>query len=253
MINRINIIIVLILIAILPSNAIALKEPRPTAIDSRLRVMVYSPEDVFKFTGYYNYQACIELAKDEEIISIFMGDTTSWQIIPSGYRLFIKPVEQDATTNMTLTTNKRTYFFELHAEEVDDIRDPDMVFHVKFLYPDEDNDDDFKNYVQSSKGPDLSHPENYNFNYTISGHPDISPIKIFDDGNFTYIQFRDKNADMPAVFAVDEDLRESIVNFRISSENANLMIVEQVFPKLSLRLGKKVVCIFNEAAKKLRY
>lgn len=230
----------------------AIRESRPTAIDSRIRVMSYSANDVFKYTGYYGYQSCIELARDEEVISISMGDTTSWQIVPSGFRIFIKPMEQDATTNMTLITNKRTYFFELYAEEAVDIRDPDLVFNVKFIYPDEmDNDGLQYNIGQtaSDSSPDLTHPEKYNFNYSISGFEDISPIKIYDDGEFTYLQFRDKNAEIPAIFAVDENLHESMVNYRLSTTNPNLFIIEHIFPKLSIRLGNKVVCIFNEAFK----
>jgi hypothetical protein len=34
-------------------NPFAVRESRPTPIDSRIRVMVYNPNDVFKFTGYF--------------------------------------------------------------------------------------------------------------------------------------------------------------------------------------------------------
>ena len=240
-------ILSLLIIIFLAHSTFAIRESRPTPGDSRIRIMVYNPNDVFKFTGYYGYQASIELAQEEEVVSISMGDTTAWQIVPSGHRIFIKPMEHDATTNMTLITNKRTYFFELYAEETEDIRDPDMVFNVRFIYPDEEEDEHLKSYTSSTSGPDLSHPEKYNFNYSISGHEEIAPIKIFDDGEFTYLQFRDKNAELPALFAVDDTLRESMVNFRISPGNPNLVIIEQVFKKLSVRNGKKIVCIFNEA------
>lgn len=242
-------IIWIALLSLMSFEALAVRESRATPIDHRIRIMVYSPDDVFKFTGYYNYQASIEFAADEQVQSISMGDTTSWQIVPSGNRIFLKPIEHDATTNMTLITNKRTYYFELYADEAQDIRDPDMVFNVKFIYPDEEDTDNFKTYATSSSSemPDLEHPENYNFNYSISGHEDIAPIKIFDDGQFTYLQFRDRNNQIPAVFAVDPDLKEEIVNYRSSKSDANLVIVERVYKKLSLRLGKKVVCIFNEA------
>ena len=235
------------------TSAHAIREPRPTSVDSRIRVLVYSPDDVFKFVGYYGYQASIELGKGEEVVSISMGDTTSWQIVPSGNRIFIKPMEQDATTNMTLITNKRTYFFELYAEEAQDIRDPDMVFNVRFLYPDSDEEEGgLRKFTVDMQGPDLEHPEKYNFNYSISGHEDIAPIKIFDDGEFTYLQFRDKNAEMPAVFAVDDTLRESMVNYRLSAGTTNIIVVEQVFKKLSVRLDKKIACIFNEVFDKRR-
>ena len=231
-----------------PYLTFAVREARPTPIDSRMRIMVYSPDDVFKFNGYYNYQASIELSDSEEVLSISMGDTTGWQIVPSGNRIFLKPIEQDATTNMTLITNKRTYYFELYAQDAIDIRDPDLVFNVKFIYPDDDTNENLKTYSHNdtSDQPDLSHSEDYNFNYTISGYEDIAPIKIFDDGQFTYLQFRDRNGQIPAIFAVDSDLKEELVNYRPSKTNANLVVIERVYKKLSLRLGKKITCIFNE-------
>ncbi len=239
-----------ILIFMFSSNAFAIREARPTPIDSRIRVMVYNPDDVFKYVGYYGYQASIELAKSEEIVSISMGDTTAWQIVPAGYRIFIKPVEPDATTNMTLITNKRTYFFELYAQEAEDIRDPEMVFNLRFIYPDEEEDEGMKLYsAAAATGPDLAHPEKYNFNYTISGDEEIAPIKIFDDGEFTYLEFRDKNAELPAIFAVSDNLVESMVNYRLAPNKPNMVIIEQVFAKFSVRHGKKTLCIFNEAFK----
>lgn len=231
------------------SHSFAVRSPRPTPIDSRIKVIVYSPDDVFKFTGYYGYQSSIELSKDEEVASISMGDTTSWQIVPSGNRIFIKPTELDATTNMTLITNKRTYLFELYGEHAQDIRDPDMAFILRFIYPDEEGrGSSIKEYASSSEDVlDMSHPEQYNFNYTLSGYEDIAPIKVFDDGQFTYMQFRNRNNEIPAILAVDEDLKESLVNYRPSKADENLIIIERVYKKLALRADPKVVCIFNEA------
>ena len=244
-----NLFILSVVLLFLCSTSWAIRESRPTPIDSRIRVMVYNPNDVFKFTGYYGYQASIELGSDEEIVSISMGDTTSWQIVPSGNRIFIKPMEEDATTNMTLITNKRTYFFELYAEETKNIRDPNLVFNVKFLYPDDEDLDHLKTFANSSpiSAPNLEQPEQYNFNYYISGNEEIAPIKIFDDGEFTYMQFRDKNKELPAILAVDEELRESMVNYRLDPNNSNLIIIEQVFRKITLRFGKKITCVYNES------
>lgn len=211
--------------------------------------MVYSPDDVFKFVGYYGYQASIALAKDEEVVSISMGDSTAWQIMPSGNIVFIKPIEDDATTNMTMITNKRTYFFELYAEETSDIRDPDIAFNIRFIYPDDAEKDNIMHFAQATSEIDeidLSNPEKYNFYYSISGNEEIAPIKIFDDGRFTYMQFRDINNQIPGVFEVDEDLKEHVVNYRPARAHENIIVVERVYRKMSLRIGKKIVCIFNE-------
>lgn len=230
-------------------DALALREPKPTMTDNRLRVVVYNPDDVIKFTGFYGYQASIEFEESETIESISLGDSVAWQIVPSGKRLFLKPVEPEATTNMTLITNKRVYHFELHAKDAVDINDPEMVFNVKFVYP----ETGFAGVATASGSkstagmPDLTHPEKYNFNYTLSGSHFISPIKVFDDGEFTYFEFKDKNAEVPAIFLVDSQSKESVVNFRVAGK---YIVVERVAERFTLRNGSDIVCIFNEQKKK---
>lgn len=252
--KTLRIISYLICIFFTYSNSAAIINSRPTPTDSRIRVMVFNPNDVFKFTGFYGYQSSIELGESEEVVSISMGDTSGWQIVPSGNRIFMKPIALNATTNMTLITNNHTYFFELYGEEATDIRDPNMIFNVKFLYPELAEAEAISasssigsSGVSSNSGPNLSAPEKLNFNYSISGSEEMAPVKIFDDGSFTYLQFREKNSEVPAIFAVDEDLRESMVNYRVDTANPNILVIEQVFQKLSLRNGKKIVCVYNEA------
>ena len=74
----------------------ALQEPRPIATDYRIRNIRFSPNEVFKFVGHYGYQSSIEFGEGEEIQTVSIGDSIAWQIDPSGDRLFLKPVEQDA-------------------------------------------------------------------------------------------------------------------------------------------------------------
>lgn len=222
--------------------AYALRDSRPLAIDPRIRVIVYNPDDVHKYTGFYGYQSSIEFEEGETVDSISLGDSLSWQMVPAGRRLFLKPMEQDATTNMTLMTNKRMYQFELHAKEATDINDPDLVFSVRFIYPDSSSTSNIQQYTNTT-GPDLTQPEKYNFNYTISGSSSVSPIKIFDDGEFTYFQFKDKNEEVPAFFMVDRDGKEALINYHMVGE---YLAVERVTSQFTLRNGPEVVCVFNE-------
>ena len=230
----------------LPQAAMASRTPTPVKTDHRVQMIVYQPDEVYKYTGHYRFQSSIEFAPDEEIRTISMGDSTSWMLNPSGNRLFLKPLDQDATTNMTLITNKHVYLFELHAEETDDIDDKNMIFVMRFVYPDSDNGaSSITNYLDNVPAPDISkHPEKYNFNYTLAGADDIAPIRIFDDGEFTYFQFRDKNAEVPAFFWVDTDGSESLINYRTRGD---YIVVERVAKRFTLRHGKTVVCVFNEA------
>ncbi len=225
----------------------AVIEPRSLSTDKRIKVINYQPNAIFSFVGYYNYQSTIELEKSEEVLSVSMGDTTSWQIVPSGNLVFIKPIEDYATTNMTLITNKRRYIFELFAENTIDIRDPNITFVLKFLYSDAQNLETSTQSERNNLSVSLDTPEELNFFYSISGDEEISPIKIFDDGDFTYLQFRSRNSEIPAVFSVDQEQNESIVNVKIDPNNKKYIIIERVFPKLTLRAGNKIACIFNEA------
>ena len=157
---------------------------------------------------------------------------------------------------MTVMTNLRTYFFELHSREPDGPFDSNVAFFVKFIYPSgtetesgqtSDSDNSIVQYT-TTKGPDLSKPENFNFNYSVSGDYSITPIKIFDDGTFTYFEFRDKNGIIPAIFSVDSDGYESIVNFRIVNQ---YVVVEEVNSVYTLRYGSETVCVFNETLRGL--
>lgn len=236
-------------------EASATREPRPILIDHRVRTIIYQPDQVYRYTGFYHYETSIEFAPDEQILTISMGDSTAWMLNPSGFRLFLKPIEQDATTNMTLITNKRVYLFELHARETDDIDDPNLMFIMRFLYPNEaatggggrrgssDDGTSFSKYLDSVPDP-LSDLGKYNLNYTISGTDLIAPIRIFDDGQFTYFQFRNKNADLPAFYMVNDDNSEALINFRTRGD---YIVVERVAKRFTLRHGNLIACVFNEA------
>ena len=226
-------------------DAWAVRDARPIKLDHRVRTVMYQPDEVVKFTGHYGFQSAIEFEEGEEINTISMGDATSWMMNPVGNRLFLKPVDQDATTNMTLITNRRVYLMELHAREATSIDDENMVFVMRYIFPGQTAEaESVSNYIDSVPLYEaLEHPEKFNFAYTISGPERLSPIRIFDDGEFTYFEFRDKNADLPAFFLVDPQGNESIINYRMRD---NFVVVERVGAKFTLRYGKEIVCVFNE-------
>ena len=225
------------------SNAFAVQESLPIATDSRIRIVPYDPNDVFKFVGHFGFQSSIEFATDESIKTISIGDSLAWQVVPEGNRLFLKPVEENPQTNMTVVTNKRVYQFELQGKHSNGIRDADMIFVMRFTYPG-DNDVTFVNKSNVTAPEVSANPAKYNQAYKISGPERISPIRIFDDGEFTYFQFRDVNADIPAFFFVDSDGKEAIINFRTVGE---YIVVERVAARFTLRHGSDIVCVFNEA------
>ena len=83
---------------------------------------------------------------------------------------------------------------------------------------------------------------NYHYNYSFSGARSNVPMHVFDDGRFTYFQFR-SHQNIPAIFAIhNANAKESVVDYRM---HGNTVIVLQVAPQFSLRNNNQVSSIFN--------
>ncbi|MCP5361427.1 MAG: TrbG/VirB9 family P-type conjugative transfer protein [Hyphomicrobiales bacterium] len=113
----------------------------PMATDSRIRTLVFGENDVYRIITRYGYQTNIEFGTGEEIMTVSLGDTVAFRITPAVNRLFIKPMEEDMETNMTVVTNLRTYQFDLSSLKSEQ---NDLVYVVRFYYP--ENDYDAKNF-----------------------------------------------------------------------------------------------------------
>ncbi|MGN7678821.1 MAG: P-type conjugative transfer protein VirB9 [Anaplasma sp.] len=240
------------------SGASGKQEPRSIAADDHIKIMNFNPQSVHRYTGFYGYQSSILFEAGEIIDTVSMGDSTGWQLVPKGNRLFIKPVGDNADTNVTIITNRRVYYFELHAEEASGLDDPRLAYEVRFVYPSTNSVDG--ELADSGSGvtfptyqndvPDLSDPEvakkGLNFDYSVShsrGSAAIVPIRVFDDRRFTYMQFSGISGDLPSVFNVDSEGYESLVNFRVVGD---YVVVERVAAAFTLRYGSSTACVFNE-------
>lgn len=127
----------LISVLVMCSTALA-QSGQPIVTDSRIKTFVYNENDVFNILTHYNYQSNIEFGKNEEIQTVSVGDRVGWQIIPSGRRLFIRPMEERVHTNMTVVTNKRTYQFDLLSSGEQPLHpSEELVYVIRFFYPDE--------------------------------------------------------------------------------------------------------------------
>jgi type IV secretion system protein VirB9 len=229
---------------LLPSNGRSAQLPRYLGSERKFRSYIYNPNELYRYFGHYTYQGFIEFSAGETISTISMGNPTLWLVETLDNRIFLKPVGEDnSETNMTVLTNKRVYHFELVAKEAKGLGDKDLIFVVKFAYP----DDKDKNLVEFAKTPPSDEPDmrdlsSYNFNYQYTGEKTIAPSKVFDDGIFTYFQFNSRNSEVPAIYSVDSEGFESLINYRITG---TYMVVEKVAPQYSLRNGSDIVCVYN--------
>jgi type IV secretion system protein VirB9 len=237
--------LLIFLLSLILNSAYGSQMPRFLGTEKKFRSYVYNPNDVYRYIGHYTYEGFIEFEEGETVATISMGDPSLWLFEHLGNRLFLKPIGNDLSeTNMTVITNKKIYHFELTAREATGLNDPDLIFVAKFFYPDERD----KNIIEFAKAPASNNPDmrdlsSYNFNYQYVGEPSIAPLKVFDNGEFTYFEFGTKNSDIPAIFSVDASGYESLVNFRASGP---YIIVERVSPQFSLRNGSSIVCVYND-------
>ena len=178
--------------------------------------------------------------------------------------LFIKPVEQNAQTNLTVVTSlpsqssagridQRVYVFALDARGPDEHQNPNFTWKVVFHYPEDEMQASLRqeqrrriaeNAIVGHNGAGAKFdPADLNFNYTFTGDSSQVPVKIFDNGAFTYFEF-DQITDTPAIFLVGKDQQESLVN---GVRQGRYMVVHRVARQFTLRNGDVVTCIFNEA------
>jgi len=237
---------------LMATPAFAGKDPRPGSADQRIQRVAYNEHDVVKILGHYGYSTMIRFASDEVVQNISLGDSIAWQAVPNkqGNLLFVKPVEENAVTNLSVVTDRRVYSFELGAGHETDPDHGDIVFQVVFHYPQDElelllareRDAAVSRNAVVNPGEPGSSPASWNFEYTFGGDRNQVPKRIFDDGKFTYFEF-DNITDTPAIFLVAADRSESLINYTVQGR---YIVVHRTARQFTLRNGKDVTCIFNE-------
>jgi type IV secretory pathway VirB9-like protein len=80
-----------------------------------------------------------------------------------------------------------------------------------------------------------------NFNYQFAGDADITPIAVWDNGRFTWIQFPNQVQSLPAVFVMGPDGPE-VVNYVVQPGGKQIK-VNRLMPRFLLRLGSRKVTV----------
>jgi type IV secretion system protein VirB9 len=227
--------------------------PSPGPQDARVKVVQYDPLDVVRIVGHYGYSTQVQFAPDEFVPEdgIAMGDSLAWVVAPKGNHLFLKPTEPKAQTNLQVVTNKRVYQFDLAAKVPTPKEKPaDMYYFVVFVYAEEEARRTADSEIADT--PDVEAllaaassliPPPSNRDYWARGSASIRPVQAFDDGRFTYFEFR-PGSKMPAVFSIAPDGTESVANRHMSD---GFIVVHELAERFVLRLGRAVVCIENRA------
>lgn len=226
-------------LAITFSPAMAAKTPQSLSSDSRVRHVMYDPNQVYEIIGTYGYQTSLEFATDEKVKVVSLGDTIAWQTVPYNNRVFLKPVEPRAATNMTVITNKRTYYFMLSSTKLS----KETTFLVRFKYP-HIAAPIAAAHTKPKTEPTGFDPEKINLDYSTSGHKHAILLdRVLDDGQFTFFRF-DQKGEIPTIYTVGPDGTESIVNTR---REGSYWVVERTAGLFTLRNGNSYLCVKNNS------
>lgn len=213
-----------LLVILLPSLVLAEAIPRGGPNDSRVRLATYQEAQVYRLSVSLTHVTTVEFGEGESIRSIIAGDTEGFEIdgVPGGQAFAIKPVARGVHTNVTVYTNRRSYYFN-----VQEVQSP-TFYVVQFRYPDED------------AGPTRAIAQQApNYNYGASARTEFTPTRVWDDGTFTYFEFP-RNAPVPAIFRYSNG-RERTVNTQ--AQDTGVIRVSGVNDQWALRIGEVVVCI----------
>lgn len=189
----------------------------------------------------------ISLAKGERYSNITSGDPNGWEysVALSGnpslsqQHILVKPLFSQISTNLVVTTDQRIYNLRLVSSPVEKI-----TRHVSFWYPNEMvaqyNHASFKQMENQpiAHMPDVNLSQ-LNFRYRILSKgffaPSWKPVRVFDDGVHTYIQFPHQmvHRDMPVLFVLN-GRQKALVNY---SSKPPYFVVDKIFKKAVLLLG----------------
>ncbi|MGZ7870445.1 P-type conjugative transfer protein VirB9 (plasmid) [Methylobacterium radiotolerans] len=216
--------------------------PRPGRADTRIRTVVYSKDNVVGLDATFGTSLLVVLEPDEKIQTLALGDSQSWRVEPNkaGNMIFLKPVERDATSNLNVVTDRRIYTFSLRSNQSPPNR---QIYKVVFRYPDADADARLLAQAREmARYPNTRQLDVANMNsaYGYKGSSANKPVAVYDDGKKTFFRFE---GEVPALYIVDAERNESLVNFRTEGP---YVVVDKVSLQWTLRNGAESTCVFNQ-------
>ena len=233
--------------AAVDANAGARAYPEPDAYINATLYYDYEPGRLYEIETSPHFLTAIILRPGERLLAKAAGDTVRWVLgetaegVGAGQQVvvLVKPIRGGLRTNMVLTTDQRTYLIEAGSRE-----GGAYTSAVSWNYPQEQMQvlaaqaaADAAIVVAPALAIDQLH-----FGYKIepihSQAPHWQPIRVFDDGLKTYVQFPVNMAstDAPPLFLVGPGDTAELVNYRYIN---GYYVVDRLFDVAELRLGEK--------------
>lgn len=219
-------------------------EPAAAGFVSGVQVYPFSEGTIFQVYAAPGLVTDIMLQPGENLVAVASGDTARWVIgdTTSGAgegkqtHVLVKPFSAGLLTNLVITTDRRVYHVRLVSTSAT------ALSSLRWTYP----QDELLALRRKTEASQAVAPvatglaiEQLHFNYTIRGdRPAWRPLRVFDDGSKTYVEFPASlaNGEAPPLFVVGADGKAELVNYRLRDR---FYIVDRIFDAAELRLGFK--------------
>ncbi|HZG33821.1 MAG TPA: P-type conjugative transfer protein TrbG [Sphingopyxis sp.] len=230
--------------AVTAANKAALREPSRAGYVDAVQVYPYAEGALYRLYAAPGRVTDIALQPGEAVTSVAAGDTLRWTVgdTASGSgegkrtHILVKPFSAGLRTNLIITTDRRVYHLELES------RAGGAMAALEWRYP----HDDLIALRREEAAAAAARPiasglavERLDFRYAISGDkPAWRPLRAFDDGRQTYIEFAPSIAvgEAPPLFVIGDDGEAQLVNYRVAGR---YYVVDRLFGAAELRLGGK--------------
>ncbi len=207
----------------------------------------YEPGRLYTVNTSPRFLTAITLRPGEKLISKAAGDTVRWvlgeTVQGSGPNqqviVMVKPVRGELRTNIILTTDQRTYLLDAVSREGDT-----YTSVIAWNYPQEQmREDQAARAAAAQSVVGETAVDHLDFGYSVKAvhgrhAPRWQPLRVFDDGLKTYIQFPANlgSSEAPPLFLIGPKDQAQLVNYRLQG---GYYVVDRLIDVAELRLGEK--------------
>jgi type IV secretion system protein TrbG len=225
------------------ANRAASREPLRASFINGAQVFPFEAGAVYEAYTAPGHVTDIMLQAGETLNAVASGDTARWIIgdTTSGTgesrrtHILVKPALPGLVTNLVITTDRRSYHVRLTSSA------RTAMSALNWSYP----QDELLALQQRAQASEAAMPvasgiaiDSLNFGYAISGdRPAWRPVRAFDDGRQTFIEFPADIAtsEAPPLFVIGTGGVE-LVNYRM---RGRYYVIDRLFETAELRLGTR--------------
>jgi type IV secretion system protein VirB9 len=226
------------------ANRLATRDPQARAFVNAAQVYPFSDGVLYRLFAAPERVTDIALQPGETVISVAAGDTVRWTVgdTTSGtgetrrVHILVKPFSASLSTNLIITTDRRAYHLQMDSTSAT------AMAAMSWTYP----QDELIAIRRAAEQQRAAAPaatglavEQLQFGYAITGDsPPWRPLRAFDDGRQTFIEFPASIAvgEAPPLFVLGPTGGAQLVNYRMSGR---FYVVDRLFDAAELRLGEK--------------